>query len=301
MATAPDDSRVTLSIRHERRHWSQSVSRHLTLRELCQEHLIPAALHEGHSDGIICKLLLQHPPRTFVSPGGSDSLSLHQLGFPPSHSPYPLVLLTTHLADLQPAQSLPLHQAMREQARQAALKNPAKVRSTTATRGPQDRFGFGGTTLLPGLPCEHRRQELVERLVAHPSIRQQMVKYQLSVGLLGELHPWLHPQLLGVNFNAGRSIRLRLLTDDLNHQFKQLDSAIHKGMLAYDERLKASSYRLGGDLGEHYEPDSIELDLHCSTSSHSQSSLTLGPHQPPELDPRRAAAEAAIKRASQNK
>jgi len=334
MATAPDHSLVTLSIQHERRHWSLSVSRDLTLGELCQDHLVPAALQDPlvHRDGILCKLLLKHPPRTLVSPGGSDSLSLHQLGFGATHSaPYPVVLLTTQVADVQRTEDLAQHQVKREQARQAALKNPVKVRSTKATRGPEDRFGFGGTTLLAGLPCEDRRQELVERLAAHPSIRQQMVKYQLSVGLLGELHPSLQPHLLGVNINAGQAIRLRLLTDDLKSvrpfamvrrvlshelahnrfgphdvQFKELDSAIHKGMLAYDESVKTSSHRLGGDLGYHYEPDPTELDLHCSTSSAaaglflSQSPQTVGPHQPPDLDPRQAAAEAALKRASRN-
>jgi hypothetical protein len=69
--------------------------------------------------------------------------------------------------------------------------------------------------LLPNLPFESRRQELADKLATDPSIIKQMIRFKLEVGSLGELHPWLDPQLLGVNQNAGQSIRLRLLTDDL--------------------------------------------------------------------------------------
>jgi hypothetical protein len=40
-----------------------------------------------------------------------------------------------------------------------------------------------------------------------------MQKHRFSVGLLTELAPHEHPNLLGLNVNAGQAIKLRLRTD----------------------------------------------------------------------------------------
>ena len=40
-----------------------------------------------------------------------------------------------------------------------------------------------------------------------------MALHQFSVGLLTELAPHEHPELLGLNVNAGQAIKLRLRTD----------------------------------------------------------------------------------------
>ncbi|EFP85947.2 hypothetical protein PGT21_025188 [Puccinia graminis f. sp. tritici] len=340
-----DNTPITLNIHHQNSSATLLVPSGISIHELCHQHLSTLNTLPSTVDRMIFKLILKSPPRTIVSPGESDHKSLHQLGFNSKDAQYRILLLTTELSEVQRSEQAAQDNLRREQARQAALKNPAKIRNTTPKHrtNPEDRFSFRQVALLPNLPFESRRQELVDKLATDPSILKQMIKFKLEVGSLGELHPWLDPQLLGVNQNAGQSIRLRLLTDDLksvrpftmvrrvlshelahnvfgphDNQFKELDSKIHKGMLAYDESVKSSSYRLGGDMGDHYEPETAELDFHCSTSSgtvdgqnpahgqqsSSQLNQTVGSsvvNQTPNDNPRLAAAEAALKRAARKK
>ncbi|OAV92070.1 hypothetical protein PTTG_09524, partial [Puccinia triticina 1-1 BBBD Race 1] len=338
MCSAPglDNILISLSIRHQNSSTALLVSNGTTLHDLCYQRLSTLNPLASPADRIIFKLILKDPPRTLVSPGDCDRKTLHQLGFTSSDVQYPVLLLTTELAEVQRSAEASQANLKREQARQAALKNPAKIRDTTMKNqnNPEDRCRFGQVALLPNLPFESRRKELIEKLSTHPSIRQQMVKFQFTVEHLGELHPWADPQLLGVNQNAGQSIRLRLLTDDLksvrpftmvrrvlshelahnvfgphDNKFKELDSKIHKGMLAYDESIKASSHRLGGELGDHYEPETAALDFHCSTSvaiepqnrAPGQIVGSVASDQAQNLNPRLAAAEAALKRAARKK
>ncbi|PLW35548.1 hypothetical protein PCASD_14370 [Puccinia coronata f. sp. avenae] len=342
MATPPasDDTLITLNIQHQRAHASLLVSSDITLQELCQHHLPTLDSTRGLDPGrTLFKLVLKDPPRTLVSPGRFDGDALHELGLGVREAAYPVVLLASAVSEIQKDEAAAQLNLRREEARQAALKKPAKIRDTSSgyyAPTPEDRFRFDRTALLPGLPFQDRRQELLHRLATHPSVRKQMAKFKLAVGLLGELHPWTHPQLLGVNQNAGQSIHLRLLTDDLksvrpftmvrrvlshelahnvfgphDNQFKELDSSIHKGMLAYDESVKTSSYRLGGELDAHYEPETADLAGHCSTSPslssqhpNTQVAQTVGApglDQARNLNPRLAAAEAAMKRAAPKK
>ena len=55
---------------------------------------------------------------------------------------------------------------------------------------------------------------LLTRLAEDRAIRHVMQKHQFAVGVLTELAPHEHPQLLGLNENAGQAIKLRLRTDD---------------------------------------------------------------------------------------
>lgn len=52
------------------------------------------------------------------------------------------------------------------------------------------------------------------KLSNDPAIRNVMEKHRFAVGLLTELAPHEHPQLLGLNENAGQAIKLRLRTND---------------------------------------------------------------------------------------
>jgi len=54
---------------------------------------------------------------------------------------------------------------------------------------------------------------LLRRLSSDPAINHVMLTHQLSVGLLTELAPHEHPELLGLNVNAGQAIKLRLRTN----------------------------------------------------------------------------------------
>lgn len=54
---------------------------------------------------------------------------------------------------------------------------------------------------------------MLTRLSNDPAIRHVMQKHKLSVGVLTELAPHEHPELLGLNENAGQVIKLRLRTN----------------------------------------------------------------------------------------
>lgn len=79
-------------------------------------------------------------------------------------------------------------------------------------------------------------------------------------------------------------------------------------MLAHDRLILSSAHRLGGELGDHYVPDQ-DINHHCSTDAQPQthSSVSTSHHlvNPQDddsnkpVDPKQAAADAALKRASQ--
>lgn len=54
---------------------------------------------------------------------------------------------------------------------------------------------------------------LLSKLSEDPAIKHVMQKHQFSVGVLTELAPHEHPDLLGLNMNKGEAIKLRLRTD----------------------------------------------------------------------------------------
>lgn len=54
---------------------------------------------------------------------------------------------------------------------------------------------------------------MLTRLSNDPAIRHIMQIHKFSVGLLTELAPHEHPELLGLNVNAGQEIKLRIRTN----------------------------------------------------------------------------------------
>jgi len=54
---------------------------------------------------------------------------------------------------------------------------------------------------------------LLRKLSEDPAIKHVMQQHKFTVGLLTELAPHEHPELLGLNENAGQAIRLRLRTN----------------------------------------------------------------------------------------
>ena len=71
-------------------------------------------------------------------------------------------------------------------------------------------------------------------------MRHVMVEHQFSVGVLTELAPHEHPNLLGLNVNAGQSIKLRLRTDE------------YDGMRIYNEVRRVLLHELTHNVwGDH--------------------------------------------------
>lgn len=93
----------------------------------------------------------------------------------------------------------------------AVLANISQVRST----GPPQaytNYRFHELVPLSHLPNPSGALALLTKLSEDPAIMRIMQKHQFSVGVLTEL-PHEHPQLFGLNVNAGQSIKLRLRTD----------------------------------------------------------------------------------------
>jgi len=111
-----------------------------------------------------------------------------------------------------------------------------------------------------------------------------MLTHQLSVGLLTELAPHEHPELLGLNVNAGQSIKLRLRTNqydgfrsyseirrvlchelahnvwgDHDNNFKELNSKLNREVLEFERRVRDGTHTLTGD-GSVYEPSPIGFE-----------------------------------------
>lgn len=65
---------------------------------------------------------------------------------------------------------------------------------------------------------------------------------------------------------------------DHDEQFKTLNSLLNKEVKAFEAAKKAGAHRLGGDVGDHYEPEEVLEEMcgsagpaHLSSSSQSPS------------------------------
>jgi len=75
------------------------------------------------------------------------------------------------------------------------------------------QYRFHDLKALPHLPNPPEALALLRKLSEDPAVKHVMQKHKFSVGLLTELAPHEHPELLGLNENAGQAIKLRLRTD----------------------------------------------------------------------------------------
>lgn len=92
-------------------------------------------------------------------------------------------------------------------------KGTPKVRSTASSSASDHQYRFHHLTPLPHLPNPASALALLEKLAADPAITHVMRTNRLSVGVLTELAPHEHPELLGLNENVGQAIKLRLRTN----------------------------------------------------------------------------------------
>jgi len=163
--------------------------------------------------------------------------------------------------------------------RQAA--GPSKVASTSRMSSSSLQYRFHRIEPLPHLPNPEAARDLLRKLSLDPAIKHVMEEHRFSVGLLTELAPHEHPQLLGLNENAGQAIKLRLRTDaydgmrtykevrrvlchELTHNvhgdhdddFKTLNSRLNREVEAYERSVKAGTHTLSGlGSGDYYEPE----------------------------------------------
>ncbi|KAJ3763799.1 WLM-domain-containing protein [Lentinula raphanica] len=201
--------------------------------------------------------------------------------------------------------------------RERASKGPTKLRSTGSSSSNDLNYRFHKLLPLEHLPNPSSALDLLQRLSDDPAIRHVMRKYKFAVGILTELAPHEHPELLGLNVNAGQQIKLRLRTDrydgfrayrevrrvlchelthnvwgDHDNNFKELNSLLNREVAEYESRVKTGTNVLGYS-GEVYEP-SVE-DSCLQTVGGSESSAVSLLEDSAE-DRRRRILEAVEKR-----
>jgi len=149
-----------------------------------------------------------------------------------------------------------------------------------------------------------------------------MLTNQLSVSLLTELAPHEHPNLLGLNMNAGQAIKLRLRTDrydgfriynevrrvlchelthnvwgDHDENFKSLNSRLNREVAEFERSTKEGTHHLYGGPGyDLYQPSSeLEAEAQAYTLGGSSIGSTSPGNDSPE-ERRRRLLEAALNR-----
>ncbi|CCM01367.1 uncharacterized protein FIBRA_03417 [Fibroporia radiculosa] len=184
--------------------------------------------------------------------------------------------------------------------RERAAKAHAKVRSTGASSSAaSSRYQFHHIEPLPHLPDPPSALALLQRLAADPAIRHIMQKNQLAVGALTELAPHEQPELLGLNVNAGQTIKLRIRTDrydgfrlykdirkvlchELTHNvwgdhddsFKEMNSRLNREVAEFERSVSEGTHHLAG-LGDVYAPSS-EIEAEARTYLSGEGLQVLG-------------------------
>lgn len=88
-----------------------------------------------------------------------------------------------------------------------------QVRSTGSSSSAALKYRFHRIEPLQHLPNPSSALSILQRLASDPAIKHVMQTNQLEVGVLTELAPHEHPDLLGLNVNAGQAIKLRIRTN----------------------------------------------------------------------------------------
>ncbi|KAH8833168.1 WLM-domain-containing protein [Flagelloscypha sp. PMI_526] len=159
--------------------------------------------------------------------------------------------------------------------RARALKAPVKLRNTSSSNSTTLSYRFHTLKPLEHLPSPSSAQAILEKLASDPAILHIMQTHQYSVGLLTELAPHEHPNLLGLNVNRGEQIKLRIRTDkydgfrnyreirkvlchelthnvwgDHDQNFKALNSRLNREVVEYEKSVSEGTHRLGERLAE---------------------------------------------------
>ncbi|QRV88709.1 WLM domain protein [Ceratobasidium sp. AG-Ba] len=155
--------------------------------------------------------------------------------------------------------------------RKREARGPTKVRDTSGSSTSSTQILFYRTEPLSYLPNPIQAQSILNKLANDPAILHVMRLHKFTVGLLTELAPHEHPNLLGLNVNGGQSILLRIRTDsydgfrsygevrrvlchELTHNvygghgddFKTLNSRLNREVAEFEQAAKAGSHTLSG-------------------------------------------------------
>ncbi|KAI0701480.1 WLM-domain-containing protein [Cytidiella melzeri] len=187
------------------------------------------------------------------------------------------------------------------------LNQIPQLRSTGSGTTSSLQFRFHRTEPLPHLPNPSGARAVLEKLANDPAVKHIMHEHQYSVGLLTELAPHEHPELLGLNVGAGQAIKLRLRTNlydgfrpyrdirrvlchELAHNvwtghdnnFKELNSQLNREVAEF-ERAAADGTRHLSDFVRHaYQPSSeqeAEAHMHVLGGVSSTSSMDSSPEE----------------------
>ncbi|KAF9474827.1 WLM-domain-containing protein [Pholiota conissans] len=220
-------------------------------------------------------------------------------------------MLGTTTKDLEGMKAVENENQRRERImRERALKAPVKLRSTGS--GPVSsllssssaalQYRFHDIKPLPHLPNPESALKLLRRLADDPAIKHIMQKHEFTVGVLTELAPHEHPELLGLNENAGQAIKLRLRTDkydgfrlysevrrvlchelthnvwgDHDENFKSLNSKLNREVMEFEKAAKDGTHYLSDGPGfDLYKPSS-ELEAEARAYTLGGNSPISGP------------------------
>ncbi|KAH7914588.1 WLM-domain-containing protein [Hygrophoropsis aurantiaca] len=175
------------------------------------------------------------------------------------------------------------HQKRERILRERALKPQAKLRSTGSSSTTSSQYRFHQITPLRHLPNPDSALSHLTTLSNDPAIRHVMHNHRFSVGVLTELAPHENPELLGLNVNAGQSIKLRLRTDaydgfrpylevrrvlchelahnvhgDHDENFKELNSKLNREVAEFEAAVTSGTNYLSENVRDAYRPSSNE-------------------------------------------
>ncbi|TEB33281.1 WLM-domain-containing protein [Coprinellus micaceus] len=166
----------------------------------------------------------------------------------------------------------------------ATLSSPSASNST---------FKFHQIVPLAHLPNPEQARSTLQKLASDPAILHVMQKHQFTVGTLTELAPHEQPHLLGLNVNAGESIKLRIYTDrydgfrsfkemrrvlchelthnvwgDHDNNFKELNSQLNREVVEFERASIEGTHSLSGDLGSIFPSVSSELEAEAEAEAY---------------------------------
>jgi len=174
---------------------------------------------------------------------------------------------------------------------------------------------------LPHLPKPEEALNILTKLANDPAVKHVMALHKFSVGVLTELAPHEHPNLLGLNVNGGEAIKLRIRTDsydgfrlyseirrvslhELTHnvwgphddKFKTLNSELNREVAQFEAAAREGAHPLNGG-GSMYEPTAA-AHSHSHVGGMTGGTNVLGGGSSPiSLEERRArAVQAAMQR-----
>ncbi|KAF8628726.1 hypothetical protein AX17_005948 [Amanita inopinata Kibby_2008] len=217
-----------------------------------------------------------------------DSVTLAEAGF---KNGIKVQLLGATMQELGGMKAVENEQRKRENIlRERALRPHAKLRST----GPPPskaftKYRFHQLVPLSHLPNPSGALALLTKLSEDPAIRHIMQNHEFSVGVLTELAPHEQPHLLGLNVNAGQSIKLRLRTDrydgfrtyrevrrvlchELTHNvwgdhdgnFKELNSKLNREVAEFELNATNGAHYLSDQAPDVYQSSTeLEAEAHA--------------------------------------